>query len=270
MSGLSLDDCDPSRRMSVEKTLLAGILFTLTLRVSSVLHEGAHALVAGLYGVPITISNFSIHGNAPPRVAIAMAAAGPLYSLVQGVACALALRSFRAQNTALRLLLVWFSLHGFSAALGYLLTPFGAVGDIALICRLLGVGNAVRAALVLLGAAGIIWTGWWCAALLLRFAETGADLDVPGARARLLLELAVLPWLVGTAIAFVFAWPFTNRFSLLYQVMSGAFTVAAYRLARRVSAPEATHGWPHTPLWPWALVTAAVMIASRLTIGRPA
>jgi hypothetical protein len=255
--------------MNIEKTLLAGILFALALRVSSVLHEGAHALVAWLYGVPITVSNFTVHGKASPPVAIAMAAAGPLYSLVQGVACALALQSLGAKNSVLRLLLVWLSLHGLSAAFGYLLTPFGRAGDVALICRLLAVGNAVRGVLVLLGAAGILWTGWWCAALLLPFAEPGALLDAPEARARLLLELAVVPWLAGTVIAFAFAWPFANRFSLLYEVTSGAFTIAAYRFAQRASVPELTHGWPEAPIWPWALVTAVVMLASRLTIGRP-
>jgi hypothetical protein len=244
-------------------------MFALALRASSVLHEGAHALVAWLHGVPITISNFAVHGKASPPVAIAMAAAGPLYSLVQGAACALALQSFGAKNSAFRLLLVWLALHGLSAAFGYLLTPFGGAGDVALICRLLGVGNAVRGVLVLVGAAGILWTGWLCASLLLPFAEPGALLNAPEARARLLLELAVVPWLVGTVIAFAFAWPFSNRFSLLYEVASGAFTIVAYRFAQRASAPELTHGCPEAPIWPWAVVTAVVMLASRLTIGRP-
>jgi hypothetical protein len=163
----------------------------------------------------------------------------------------------------------WLALHGFSAGFGYLLTPFGGAGDVAIVCKLIGVGDGVRALLVLLGAAGILWTGWSCARLMLPFGEPGVALDAPDARARLLLQLAVVPWLVGTLIALAFGWPFDSRFGLLYELASGAFTLAAYRFARRAPAPALSHGWPETSLWPWVLVTAVVMLASRLTIGRP-
>ena len=256
--------------MSFEKPLLAGVMFALALRVSSVLHEGAHALVGWLYGASFTVSNFAVHARGvSPRVAIVMAAAGPLYSLLQGVACLGVLQAIGMKSSALRLLVAWLALHGLSAGFGYLLTPFGNAGDVAIICRLIGVGNGVRAVLVLAGAVGILWTGWSCATLLMPFAEPGAALDDPDARARLLLRLAVVPWWVGTLIALAFAWPFDNRFGLLYELASGAFTLAAYRFARRASAPASRHGWPETSIWPWVLLTAAVMLASRLTIGRP-
>jgi hypothetical protein len=97
---------------------------------------------------------------------------------------------------------------------------------------------------------------------MLPFAEPGVALDAPDARARLLLQLAVVPWFVGTLIALAFAWPFDSRFGLLYELASGAFTLAAYRFARRASAPALTHCGPQTSIWPWVLA-----LASRLTIG---
>jgi hypothetical protein len=251
--------------MRFDKILLSGVMFALALRVSSILHEGAHALVAWLYGVEITISSWTVHGDAPARVAVAMAAAGPLYSLLQGVGGLLVLRAVDGRPSALRLLLIWLSLHGLSAGFGYFLTAFAGKGDVALICRLLGVGSVGRAVFVLLGAAGVLWTGRCCVTLLMPFAE--AELALPERRAQLLLELAVLPWLLATGIALAFAWPFSNLFGLFYELASGAFTFAAYRFARRAAAPAVTHGWPEVTLWPWIALTGLVMLVSRVTIG---
>jgi len=150
-----------------------------------------------------------------------------------------------------------------------LLTAFAGGGDIGLICGLLGAGNVVRALLMVLGALGILWTGWLGARLMLPFAEHVASLEAASARASLLLELAVLPWLLGALAIVACSWPFQNRFGLLYQVASGAFTIAAYRFARRSSAPPLVHGWQEARIWPWALATVLVLIVSRLTIGRP-
>ena len=137
-----------------------------------------------------------------------------------------------------------------------------------MICRLLDVGVVVRVLVLLVGAAGILWTSWTCATLLMPFADAGADLAASDARARVLLELALLPWLVATGIALAFAWPFQNAFSILYEVVCGAFTIAAYRFARRAAAPALVWGWPDARLWPWVVITGLVMLVSRLTLGR--
>ena len=76
---------------------------------------------------------------------------------------------------ALRRLLVWLALHGFSAGFGYLLTPYAGIGDVAIICQLIGVdvGIGARALLLLVAGAGPPWTGWLRAALFIPFAEPG-------------------------------------------------------------------------------------------------
>lgn len=256
--------------MALERPLLVGLVFALALRISSILHEGAHALAGWLYGASFTVSSWAVHANdVPASVGIIMALAGPLYSLLQGIACLLASRLLEPKNGAPRLLVIWLALHGFSAGFGYMLTPYAGKGDVFVACQLLGLGNAARLPCVLLGAAGLLWTGWLCATLLLPFAESDGAVAVPDARARLLQQIALVPWLLGTVIALAFAWPYDNLFGLIYEVISGTFTIAAYRFARRIAAPTSAHGWPATPIWPWALVTASVMLASQLTIGQP-
>jgi hypothetical protein len=255
--------------MQFARLFCSALLFALALRISSLLHEGAHALVGWGFNASMTVSDFTIHARAPAPVAIAMAAAGPLYSLVQGFACAWLLGKLEPKGTLFRLFLVWLSLHGFSAAFGYLLTAFAGRGDVAVICRLLQAGTVLKALLVGLGALGILWTGWLGARLMLPFAENVALLEAPSARASLLLELAVLPWVLGALMVVAFSWPFQNRFGLLYEFVAGAFTIAAYRFARRTAAPPLVQGWHEVQIWPWALATVIVLLVSRLTIGRP-
>jgi hypothetical protein len=256
------------------ETFASSILFALALRVTSTLHEGAHAAVAAVLGARPTVSNFTVHvGGVSNKQGIAIALAGPLFSLLQGILTLLILPLIASKSGPARMFGIWLGLHGLANFFGYLLVAaFTTKGDVSFVLRALNAPVAVRFGVVAIGVGGIILTGKICSWLILPLAGAESAIATEELRRELIVRLAVLPWVVGAMIVALSGFPFRNRFGTVYELTSGAFTLAALRFGAR-SEPSSVVLAPWQDdrlLWLWGGALVLVLAATRLTLGRDA
>lgn len=209
--------------------------------LTTLLHELAHAVAGKLLGTLPVLYNSHVEGRneqVPTATTLAVALAGPLFSLVQGAA--LLARARRDQGTGLRsLLLLFLAVFGLINFLGYVMTaPFFPYGDLGKAAQLLHVplvatGVAAAASAWLL-AKLIRGTG----PLFLRFVPAAAQPD-KAERGRYVRALLVWPWLLGSILITGLSWPWPTLLSLIYPPMSSLVLGAAWGGAMRAAAGPA-------------------------------
>ena len=216
--------------------LAATLLYTAAFLLTVMVHELGHAVVSKvLGGQPVlhhaSVDNRNEHLSVRSEVAIALA--GPLVSLVQGLLVLVAARRGRATgNGALfRLYLGVFGLINF---LGYLLTgPFVPYGDIGRAEALERVPAWASIVLAVLAAAALHRLIAGTAPLFVHF---GGELARP-TRGRLMQALVALPWLLGSVLITLLSLPVPTLLSLIYPPMSSLVLGAAYGGAMRLPYP---------------------------------
>jgi hypothetical protein len=216
--------------------LTAVALYTTAFLLTAMAHELAHALVSKSLGGQPVLYHSSVRSLAPnltDRMQLAIAAAGPLLSLVQGLVF-LGLARRREGNGNAALLGLYLGLFGMINFLGYVFTgPFVPYGDLGKVEALLHLptGLTLAAALLAMVVLGLVVarTG----PLFLRF---GPGLSRPG-RGQLLLALVALPWLLGAGLITGLSWPAPTLLSLIYPPMSSMVLGAAYGRAIRQPYP---------------------------------
>ena len=239
------------------------VIYTLAFAGTSILHELAHAVTSALFGGnPVMFTSHVRHGLTSGAAAAWAAAAGPLGSLAQGALLAAVLPALSRRSPAVRLLCVWGCIDGFVNFFGYLLTtPFATRGDLGKVAVSLAWPSSVIWTAFGLGVLGILAVGTLSAHLLLRFAPSPEAVESARARSRFIVEIGVLPWLIGGALSALDAYPATYWLPYAYPLLSGCFLLGTRRHAARLSSPERhAQPWLGTRLWPWALALGAVAV----------
>jgi hypothetical protein len=239
------------------------VLYLLAFLVTSVLHEGAHAVVSALLGGRPVMHHVYVRQELTSGASLAwVAAAGPLFSLFQGLVMALALPALSRRPPAQRLFALWLCIDGFINFSGYLLTaPFVRAGDIGKLATLLELSGAARWGLCVVGAAGVLSVGALATLPLLRFTPQPELVTEPRGRAHAIVRLGVWPWLLGGAGAALLSIPDTHWISYANTFLAGFFLVGTWRRSFRVPAPEApAKQWGGTALWPWLLALGALSL----------
>ncbi|WP_210520633.1 zinc metalloprotease [Hymenobacter terricola] len=208
--------------------ITAALHYTAAFLLTTLVHELGHALVSKrLGGRPMLynshVENLTQHLPASTEVAIALA--GPLLSLAQGlVFLAWAWRQRGSGDAALwRLYLGLFGIINF---LGYLLigplVPYGDIGQVEAIWRV-----PVWATVTVAVAAGfgVQWVVGRTAPLFLDFGPAGLARPL---RSRLMQGLITLPWLLGSVLVTALSWPWPTPISLIYPIMSNMVLGAAW------------------------------------------
>jgi len=240
------------------------VIYALAFAGTSILHELAHALTAVLLGGKPVMYPGHVEPNLASRAAIAwVAAAGPLFSLAQGVLLTAVSPAIARQPPSVRLLCLWGSIDGFVNCFGYLLsTPFGIRGDLNTLAGLLAWSNGVRWTAFGLGVLGVLAVGTLAAHPLLRFAPAPEAVADARARAWFIVQIGIIPWLFGGVLSFLASYPAPTWLSCAYDLVSGCFLLGTRRHAARLSSPALpAQPWPSTTLWPWALALCAVAAA---------
>jgi hypothetical protein len=237
------------------------VIYTLAFAGTSLVHELAHAVTSALLGgKPVLYSSHVRQELTSGTPAAWVAAAGCLGSLVQGVLLAAVLPALARRSPAVQLLVVWGCLDGFVNFFGYLITtPFAGSGDLGDVAELLEWSSSGIWTAFALGVLGILAVGTLAAPLLLRFAPSAQAVGDPRARSRFIVEIGVIPWLLGGLIAALDAYPSTYWLPYAYPLISGCYLLGTRRHAARVPPPELpARPWPSTTWWPWALALGAV------------
>jgi len=237
----------PPARFPWRGALTASALYGVGFLGTLLLHELGHALLSkALGGQPVLHNTFVASRNETLSrgATLAIALAGPLVSLVQGLwLLAAARRASGTGNLALLSLYGgWFGLINF---LGYLLIgPLFPYGDLGQVEALLGLPAWVGWGLALAAGLGLRQAIGATAPTLLRF---GPGLG-RARRGQLGRALVAVPWLVGSALLVALSWPAPTLLSVLYPPLSSLVLLAAWGAALRQLYPPADAAPAAAPL----------------------
>jgi len=254
-----------TRRLACTATLLYIAAYLLTI----VLHELAHATMALALGDHPVLYNTSVQ-NTNPRLSnaahVLIAAAGPVFSLVQGLALLPLLRRGRGASIG-SLFWLYMSVFGLINFFGYLLiAPLVAGGDTGQIVARLHVPAAAQWTVAAGGLLGLSLFIGSTAPLFLRHLPTAAQ-ATPATRTSGMRALLLWPWLVGSVVLVLLALPAPQLVIVANMFMSPMVLRRAYRLA--LTGPAVATTATEVGHWPWALalVVLAGAIGFRL-LGR--
>jgi len=251
-----------TRRLAFTAILLYIAAYLLTI----VLHEVAHATMALALGDHPVLYNTSVQ-TTNPRLSnaahVLIAAAGPVFSLVQGLVLLPLLRRNRGTSPG-SLFWLFMGAFGLINFFGYLMiAPLVAGGDTGQIVARLHVPAAAQWAAAGGGLLCLSLLIGSTAPLFLRYlpAETQAD---SAARTSGMRALLLWPWLVGSVVLVLLALPAPQLAIVANMFMSPMVLGRAYRraLASPAVATAATEQWPAP--WGLALVVLVAAIGFRL------
>ena len=136
------------------------LAFVSAFIVTTIFHEFGHYLSYSFFGYEVTLfHNFvqTTHQNPDNNITIISAAAGPVFSLVQGLVFAFFIFKHKS-NSSNTLFMLWLSLLGFVNFFGYLLmTPFTTTGDTGKIALLLDVNFSLRIVIAVIALFVLLW-----------------------------------------------------------------------------------------------------------------
>lgn len=253
-------------------------VYVTAFALSTYLHELAHAFAASLLGVHSTLfhtytSYPSASAAANPELArVLIAAAGPLFSLLQMLAGWLLLRLRRQDGGLWRLLYIWLTMCGAIIFFGYLaIGPFVPDGDTGKIIAGLGITRNVALMLSALGIAAVL-------PLPRLFAVTLGEIigslrtAAPGLPGPAWLSLHVMPLLAGAGFCVLLSLPAPTPISLAAPICISLVMISmGFRLARI----PALHGPAQTDLaatvrpalWPLLLMLAMLILSRVMAMG---
>jgi len=215
----------------------AAALYTAAFLLTCLVHELGHAVVSKLLGGQPVLHNTFVDNRTEPLPAgteVAIALAGPLVSLAQGLLVLAGVWRGRGAGNA-ALFGLYAGLFGIINFLGYLLTgPFARYGYIGRAEELLHVPTWLVWGLAIGAGVGLRQAVVATAPLFLRF---GPGLARPP-RGRLMQALVALPWLLGSGLITALSWPLPTLLSLIYPPMSNLMLGAAWGGAMRRPYPE--------------------------------
>lgn len=216
------------------------LAFTIAFIVSTLVHEGAHAVTARALGVHAVLHhNFVSTSGAAEATDVArlwVPASGPLVSLLLGVACLIWVR-MSSTATLVSLTVLWLGLLACVVFFGYLmLGPLVPYGDTGKVYAMLGVSRTVGWVVALAGIATLVWIVRSTVPDFERHVLR-AEHDDDRRRARNGHALIAFPIIAGAAVTTLLSLPVPTFISLLHPMTSPFAVFMAYGLFRRRTTP---------------------------------
>jgi hypothetical protein len=222
-------------RITVNSTALYVTAFLFT----TILHESFHALAGALLGShPVLHHNYVEHLNNETLSTsrkIAIALAGPLVSLMQGIFAAVIFFRMKKYDL-LKLFLAWFSVLGFNNFIGYVMTgPLFSAGDIGRVYDMLNTPLYVQIILAVFAAIALVKITLMMSRPFLGFAFHWEWLQDGQSRKKFLFHIIILPWIIGSFIMTGLYLPVIAIISIIYPVMSGFVFIGPWQNGRRIT-----------------------------------
>lgn len=252
--------CRPLRPRDV---LTLAVLYALAFLLTGLLHEWAHALAGLAVGRHPVVHATSVD-YLPPGASdgqrLVSTAAGPLFSLAQGLALAAWLPRLPTRRPAPTFFVMWMAFHGLTNFTGYLIsTPVAPDADLGNIARLLHLPLVARVALAIAGFFGMRASARVLLPPLLAHAPDGLDLSDVAVRNRYLVRAAVFPWLLGVLLSLPATWPPAHWLLVVYTVAAGAGSTFVTEFSRPLTGLPARRG-PFLDRLPVEAVAALVAL----------
>lgn len=208
--------------MATPRTLLlnSATAFVLAGMLAITLHEGAHLVTALGLGHHAVLYPSAVDFHASSRAhRVATALAGPLFSLVSGLALVL-IGSGWGRGFG-RLFWLWLGFLSAQIGFGYLIiAPFARAGDTGQALALLSAPGLVYAVSFAVGMAGMYWLARRFAGEAIRYASEPTSLRAIG----------LFSWLLGTGILLVVYVPANRHLSgdAIPTVLAGVGTIGIF------------------------------------------
>lgn len=252
--------------------LISTVIFTLAFLITTILHELAHAVTGLTLGSePVLHDTFVEHHGLSRSGEAITAAAGPIFSLVQGIVLLVGKQhsQIRSAPRLLQLFLLWMAIHGLVNFFGYLITtPFARHGDIGQVAEYFGLSAPASFGLVAAGIAANIGIGVFAAWSFLELAPSAQLLTSAAARQSYLMHTAVLPWIAGTVLIVAIRYPPPFWIIFIYPATSGLFTLVSWKQAARILDVTPNPGAAvQDSAWLWTATLVAVIILFRFVLA---
>lgn len=264
MSADATSSNDSYRRLFLHSLLAVVLAFLVT----TLVHEGSHALTARAFGLhPVLHHNYvSTPDTESFASSVAIPASGPLVSLLQGLLC-LALCRRIEPKSVVTLALLWLGVFGLLTFFGYLMMgPLFAYGDTGKVFALLGLPVWVQWLIAVAGLVAVMW--------ILR--GTAADFErqtlTPSAgegraRAKTANLLIAFPLLAAVLVDTLLSLPVPTFLSLLYPLTSPFAVFFAYgKLRRRTAELPPGARYPDGLSWGLLATVAVLVVVTRLLV----
>ncbi|MDX1685897.1 MAG: hypothetical protein R3275_11725 [Saprospiraceae bacterium] len=232
------------------------ILYLIAFLITTMVHEGAHAIVGLYFGSdPVLHHNYVEHFSKqglPTIQLCAIALAGPLISLTQGIIAGRAfLRSSR--SGLLHLFLIWLSVLGFNNFLGYLMTgPIFQMGDVGKFYALVNLPLVYQILFAVTGAALLLYIAYRMTKPFLEFSYKREWVNDGPSRKNFNFHTIILPWVLGSVVMTILYLPPVALISIIYPVMSGFVFIFPWQNADTIEhielSSDSSAGRPSPPL----------------------
>jgi hypothetical protein len=214
-------------------------LYVTAFLATTMIHESFHALFGFLFDShPVLHHNYVKHLSIETvtiNQIIAIALAGPLVSLVQGIIAARIF--FKMKNfDGLKLFTAWFSILGFNNFLGYVMTgPIFKIGDIGKVYNLINLPLYLQIIFALIAAVILLKITMMMSKPFLGFASKPEWLSDGHSRKKFLLHIIILPWIFGSIIITGLYLPVIAIISIIYPAMSGFVFIGPWQNGENVT-----------------------------------
>lgn len=220
-------------------TINSTTLYVLAFLVTTILHESFHTLFGVLFDShPVLHHNYVEHLNEETLTStrkIAIALAGPLISLMQGIIAATIFFKMKKYNL-FQMFIAWGSILGFNNFLGYVLTgPLFKVGDIGRVYYLLDNPLYLQITFALLAAVVLVKLTLMMSKPFLGFATRQKWILDGQSRKNFLFHIIILPWIFGSLIMTVLYLPIISIMSIIYPVMSGFVFIGPWQYGNKIT-----------------------------------
>lgn len=250
--------------------LNSALAFASAELLTAALHETGHGLAAQALGFAPRI--YAFYENNPtgtPAQSLIILAAGPITSLILGIAFLLWYRAGSARYSFGRLLLFWLAWLGIMQFVNYLIvTPWMTAGDTSQIADLLHWSTLPRYAVALVGIIALFSLTGLAAQTMYALATQDAPIDTPRDRRRYIMRGFYLPLLAGTVLTApggIGGLPMVVGLGMLGTL--GNIDVIAFALYRTGREPKVPPGRSAAPaLAPAAIVLYIAVVASYIFV----
>ena len=207
------------------------LIYITTSIIVTILHELAHFLVANYFDLhPVLYHNYVNYSDKfTASQGLYIAAAGPLFSLLQGIICMFWTKKIK-QKGLFSLTILWLGLQGILTFMGYLLiAPFFAYGDTGKVFAILGVPMFMRIIISILSIIIITWYYLKQTAEMVQYAYSD-DLD----RKTIARDLLLLPIFLGGLINASLQLPVPTFLSLIAPIFMPFTFMSVYGNYRNI------------------------------------